>query len=548
MTNEATVDFLFRDALARFPERVLLRVARGAAILGHTYRDVSVAICERVDVLRAAGLQPGDVALACEEDVLVSVLLAIACAHAGVVLLPVPPNITAEQFQAIRLRVNAKAILADPMTASSVRASGHEPLVFDDVVLASYTDEQVRHAARALQHVGRQHDAGDVFQLAQSSGTTGKPKIVVRTHTPIVRGAHALAFHECAGSAERILLILRTTRALGSFVLAAALARAAELAIPAQSAVASPAGVLEPTREDLERLAPTYLAIMPQTLRSLDRQRRLADPASPLVPESVRVVYLGPVSHLTREAHLLEELQRASIDVRSGYGTSEISPFCLMTRRMAWSVDHACGTPLPDVEWRLEDDELCVRSPGLMRGYFDAPARPESVFDTDGFFRTGDCFEVRPGGEFVYLGRKADAVRTQDGTLVHLTHLEELIEWGIDDVAQVLLVAAGRPGVVALLAVDADEGEAHAADGFLDESLHASRYDEMRRRIAEVVGSDLVRGVALFNRRFPQAAYRSLPLDYKTYRDRATLERVYAGRIEALYASTSSRHDDPTSS
>lgn len=538
MMNDTTVDSLFRDALARFPDRVFLRIATDDSARCYTYREVSVAVHERVVALHAAGLRTGDVVLTAELDVTVSILISIACAHAGIVLLPVSAALPAAALLAAQERVGAKALIADMETAHVFRAPGHFPIVFDSVVRTPVSDDEARDAARALRSVAETHCAGDVFQLAQSTGTTGRPKIVVRTHVPIVLGARALAFDDLdTGSAERILIVLRTTGALGSFVLAAALALAAEVAIPSRSRIAPPAIALEPTRRDLALLAPTYLAIMPRTLRQLHQERLESHHTDlALVPASVRTVYLGPVVRLSREAPLIEEMQRAGIDVRGGYGTSELSPFCFMTQRGRWSIDRACGVALPDVEYRLEADEICVRSPGLMCGYLEEPSRPPSAFTPDGLYRTGDCFDMRPDGQLVYLGRKGDAIRTQDGTRVHLTYLEELIEWHIDEVEQVLLVADARPYVVALIVVRPPVGpEGIAPDGLLDERVHPTRYEAMRRRIAEVVGPNAVREVALFENRFPPELYRVTPVEYKTYRDRPALERMYAAEIQALY-------------
>ncbi|KAG2413354.1 hypothetical protein HFD88_002543 [Aspergillus terreus] len=40
-----------------------------------------------------------------------------------------------------------------------------------------------------------------------------------------------------------------------------------------------------------------------------------------------------------------------------------------------------------------------------MLGYLDDPERTKSVYDEDGFYRTGDAASVLPNGEYIYEGR-----------------------------------------------------------------------------------------------------------------------------------------------
>lgn len=57
-----------------------------------------------------------------------------------------------------------------------------------------------------------------------------------------------------------------------------------------------------------------------------------------------------------------------------------------------------------------ERGELAYRGPFTMGGYFNQPELTEKAFDDDGFFYTGDLFEVEPDDFISFFDRKKDVV------------------------------------------------------------------------------------------------------------------------------------------
>jgi acyl-CoA synthetase (AMP-forming)/AMP-acid ligase II len=55
--------------------------------------------------------------------------------------------------------------------------------------------------------------------------------------------------------------------------------------------------------------------------------------------------------------------------------------------------------------------ELQIRGPSLFEGYWRAPEQTASAFAQDGYFRTGDLFQIEQGGRFLrYVGRCKDLI------------------------------------------------------------------------------------------------------------------------------------------
>jgi acyl-CoA synthetase (AMP-forming)/AMP-acid ligase II len=74
------------------------------------------------------------------------------------------------------------------------------------------------------------------------------------------------------------------------------------------------------------------------------------------------------------------------------------------------------GVPAPGVEVRLDNGEVCMRSPFLMDGYFDAPdATAEAL--RDGWYYTGDLGAFDDDGYLSIVGRARDVIRSGGETI-----------------------------------------------------------------------------------------------------------------------------------
>jgi acyl-CoA synthetase len=98
------------------------------------------------------------------------------------------------------------------------------------------------------------------------------------------------------------------------------------------------------------------------------------------------------------------------------------------------------GRALPGVELRLEDDgEIISRGPDCCLGYTD-PELTASVFDDDGWYRTGDVGVLDDEGYLTITDRVSDII-IRGGENISAQEIEELV-LGVDGVAEVSVVAA----------------------------------------------------------------------------------------------------------
>jgi acyl-CoA synthetase (AMP-forming)/AMP-acid ligase II len=119
----------------------------------------------------------------------------------------------------------------------------------------------------------------------------------------------------------------------------------------------------------------------------------------------------------------------------------------------------AVGLPIPGVDIRVVDDELQVRGPGVMRGYWDAPEATAAAFDGP-WLKTGDLVRVDEEGYVTIVGRSSTDLLKVGGYKISTREIEEHI--------------ARVPGVreVAVVGVpDRDWGQRVVACVVLDDPL-----------------------------------------------------------------------------
>ena len=132
------------------------------------------------------------------------------------------------------------------------------------------------------------------------------------------------------------------------------------------------------------------------------------------------------------------------------------------------------GPPMEGVEIRLDDDgQIFSRGPDCFLGYID-PALTETVFEDDGWYRTGDVGVVDADGYLTITDRISDII-IRGGENISAVEVEEALIT-IDDVAEVSVVAAP----------DDRLGERAAAVMRLHEGATLPTLEQVQTHLAEV--------------------------------------------------------------
>ncbi|MEA3291998.1 MAG: long-chain fatty acid--CoA ligase [Pseudomonadota bacterium] len=227
------------------------------------------------------------------------------------------------------------------------------------------------------------------------------------------------------------------------------------------------------------------------------------------------------------------------LPVLQGYGLTESAPV-VSANRLEDNLPASVGPPLPGLEVQLgKQDELLVRSPGTMLGYWNRPQDSRAVIDDEGWLHTGDIAEISDG-RITIRGRLKEIIVTDTGQKIPPADLEMVL---CEDplIEQAMVVGEGKPYVGALLVLDGQEWQKFAQSRALD----ADPAEVLRTPAA--IGAMLDKVAGLLHAFPVYAQLHGLYLTFEPWTienglitptmklKRSLLERTFSAEIEALY-------------
>lgn len=142
----------------------------------------------------------------------------------------------------------------------------------------------------------------------------------------------------------------------------------------------------------------------------------------------------------------------AGIPVLEGYGLTETSP--VIAVNSIKKADHKIGTVGPvinGVEVKIaKDDEILVKGPSVMKGYYKAPEITAEVIDEDGWFHTGDVGKLIKGKFLKITDRKKEIFKNSAGKYIAPQLIENKFKES-DLIEQIMIVGEGEKFVSAII-------------------------------------------------------------------------------------------------
>jgi long-chain acyl-CoA synthetase len=410
----------------------------------------------------------------------------------------------------------------------------------------------------------------DLAAIVYTSGTTGRPKGVMLSHGNIVANVKAIDARIAASASDVFLSFLplsHTFERTGGYY----------YPIAAGACVAYARSVQQ-LSEDLKQVRPTVLISVPRIYERIyalimqhseaagrferelldltvaiggrrfdarreggklslsDRmlwpllKRLVADKVLAQFGGRLRVAVSGGAAIGERVIRLFLAL---GLEVLQGYGMTETSPV-VSVNTVDDNDPRSVGRPLDDVEVRIsEDQELLVRGPSVMLGYWNRPEETARIKEADGWLHTGDQARIE-NGRISITGRIKDILVTSTGEKIAPVDLETAI---LADplFEQAMVVGENRPFLAALVVLDAKVWEREKA------RLAGSGADAetafLVKRIAEAVK-------AYPSYATPRAVWWTLEpwtiaaglLTPTLKNKRPALEHRFAAEIERIYA------------
>lgn len=331
-------------------------------------------------------------------------------------------------------------------------------------------------------------ETDDLATIVYTSGTTGKPKGVMLSHNNIFINAHSASIFEHFDENDLFLSFLPLShmfeRTVGYYM---------PMIIGAKVAYARS---IEKLGEDLISIKPSVLVTVPRIFervynkihdqlekKSIIAQRLFSlavdigwhrflvsqNQASwhpklllwPLLNKLVAGKILAKLGgHLelaiSGGAALAPEIAKTFIGlgltISQGYGLTETSPV-VCSNKLNDNKPFSVGQVLKNVEVKLgENDELLVKGPTVMQGYWGNDNATNNVIDSEGWFHTGDKAKIE--NEHIYItGRIKEIIVLSNGEKVPPSDIELSI--ASDSLfEQVIVIGEAKPFLTAIITIE----------------------------------------------------------------------------------------------
>lgn len=248
-----------------------------------------------------------------------------------------------------------------------------------------------------------------------------------------------------------------------------------------------------------------------------------------------------PTAGAPLSPNIVEFFITMGVDIVIGYGLSETTATVACFPQTGYEIG-SVGTPIPHVEVKIGDnDEILVKGPTVMTGYYNRDADTAAAFTPDGWLRTGDAGRIDSHGAIFLTERLKDLFKTSNGKYIAPQAIESRL--GEDRfIEQVAVIGDNRKYVSAIIipAFEAlkDYARRHKiAFKSIDDLVNNS---EIKKFFAERI-EKLQRGLAGFEK---IKKFTLLPSEFTIENGELTntlklrrpvINNHYAGVIDAMY-------------
>ena len=362
--------------------------------------------------LRSAGLRPGDrVLIGCALSPS-STFVYLGAIYAGLVAVPVDERSLVTSPETLIQAADAKAIWTE---------GGHRRALNCRQHLICLEGDLSRSATLLTPPAAR--SASDLAALMSTSGSTGVPQFVMVSHKNLVSNTEAIIRSQGLGGDEKAMLILPVSYVFGASILHTHLWQGGSVVFDRRFMF--PDQVLKATAS----YECTTFAGVPTVFNILLRRSSIRRTEFPALR---RFLQAGGKLTVERVQEMRDLFPKVKFYVMYGQTEATARISCMDPDRWDEKVG-SVGKPLDNLTVAIVGDngecvrrgeigELLVKGPSVSCGYFNDPAKTQSVF-SDGWLRTRDLARQDEEGYLWIEGRLGAFLKIR-GARVSLAEVE----------------------------------------------------------------------------------------------------------------------------
>ena len=438
-------------------------------------------------------------------------LLSKNCAHwvmadlaimmAGYVSIPIYPTLHADSIHQILEHSESKAIIIGKLDNFELQKSGIPNIPKISVSLygvkESMTWEELLNNQNTLQEI-KLPKPDNLHTIIYTSGTTGNPKGVMHTVGNFVESISTLATSFNLSNHSTLFSYLPLAHVAERVFITGGIMLGSQISFSES---------LETFAKDLESTQPHVFFAVPRIwtkfqekiLENMPQNKLNVLLKIPLLNTIIknkikqklglkRAKYIASAA-APLSLSLCKWYNRLDITIYQGYAMTEdccVSHFNLPGFNKIGTV----GRKLNHVQIKLSPEgEILIKNNCLMLGYFKAPDITASVFDDDGYFKTGDIGEYDHEGFLTITGRIKDQFKTDKGKYISPGPIELDMSKNTD-IEQICVVGTGIPQPIALITLSElgkSKSKADLCSGLTNTLEQISPNYEKHEKIEKVV-------------------------------------------------------------
>jgi long-chain acyl-CoA synthetase len=444
------------------PNQIFLKQPINGKYVTYTYAEAGNEVRKIAAVLKSYNLPEKSHIALLSKNCAHWCMADIAITMSGFVSIPIYPTLNASSINQILVHSEAKAIIIGKLDDFKSQKPGVPDIPRISVRLYNQNEgdiwEDLIETHEPLKNSYNQQP-DDLHTIIYTSGTTGVPKGVMHTAGNLMVSANTLTTLFELPNNLRLFSYLPLAHVAERVLINAGLKLGGVIAFSES---------LETFASDLEKTQPQIFFAVPRIWTKF-REKILESVSQRKLNFLLNVPILNAVvkNKLKKKlglkdavficsaaapiaSSLVKWYRKLDIIIYQGYGMTEdccVSHFNTVHADKIGTV----GKTLFNVKAKLSElGEICVKNDCLMKGYFKEPGITASVFDSEGYLKTGDIGEFDHDGFLTITGRIKDQFKTDKGKYISPSHIELILSKNTD-IEQICVVGTGIPQPIALV-------------------------------------------------------------------------------------------------
>lgn len=456
------------------PDYIFFNQPLANKTITYTYKEAGLEARKIASALKEMGFISGDHIALMSKNCAHWIMSDLAIMMADCISIPVYPTLNAETIKLILDHSESKGILIGKLDNYESQKLGIPDIPKISVSLYGVNDgmiwEDLLEKSVPMEEMPLKKSE-DLHTIIYTSGTTGRPKGVMHTVGNFMESTHVFPNLFKISEHLRMFSYLPLAHVAERLIINTGISLGAKIYFTHS---------LETFAKDLENAQPHMFFAVPRIWTKF-REKILESIPQKKLKTLLKIPILNSIikNKLQKKLGLKEArficsaaaplssdiiiwFKKLGLIICQGYGMTEdgcVSHFNLPDANRIGTV----GKTVPGAKIKLSPEgEICIKNNCLMKGYYKEPEMTASVFDDEGYLKTGDMGELDHDGYLTITGRIKDQFKTDKGKYISPSYMELLASKNTN-IEQICIVGTGIPQPIALVTLSG-LGEALSKD------------------------------------------------------------------------------------